>query len=51
MRESKKGKKYFYKKSRSSVQSAPSAGDNDLYRVDWDWESSDGRYRLLKNGK
>ena len=43
-RESKKGKKYFYKKSRASVQSAPSAGDNDLYRVDWDWESSDGRY-------
>jgi len=43
-RESKKAKKYFYKKSRASVQSAPSAGDNDLYRVDWDWESSDGRY-------
>ena len=48
VRESKKGKKYFYKKSRSSVQSAPSAGDNDLYRVDWDWESSDGRYSELE---
>lgn len=44
VRESKKGKRYFYKKSRQSLANAPSAGDNDLYRVDWDWESKDGRY-------
>lgn len=42
VRDSKKLKKYFTKRNRASL--GPSAGDSDLYRVDWDWDSADGRY-------
>merc|ERR1712000_529947 len=38
VQESKRFKKYFKKRSRRS------AGSYNLYRVDWDWDSDDGRY-------
>ena len=44
VRDSKKLKKYFRKRARRSESLGPSAGDSDLYRVDWDWDSADGRY-------
>jgi len=39
VKESKKGKRYFYKKSETLTNEITGG-----YRVDWDWESKDGKY-------